>query len=744
MTFASAIGWTNGLQKNRIFYSIEKEFIYKKFTAYLDDLVIILELSDVMRNSKYLFDDISTFLYTKKIIISILLIVFFFKLLLTENDESRVDKRSNNSGRLHSSSDRDSEGIKLLATIKGPNGTEAPIYSQVIPKHLRLKPAKPSGKPKLIVQPDQEHVEIVLSTDHDQSKVDESGEASMEVMRVADESGIYEEVQLRPKDKNRRRLARPLAVVSGLFNLNRNSNDPTKGKNDVLRRQSTPEPKKDNDRKSWNIFKPKMRKTIHLPSFLHFDQPSNIDRLSLSSGKSLDRYSDWFNLNVTEMKECDAHIQEILQEQRKEKLPIRHSVSNHVLNCHNLSISSEITDKSMINLVGANVNETNGSYDEGLDLIDNNYVSMKPLMANLAKQKKLVDDITNIISGLDKTASSERRSSSEFTSGSLEPFNTDTLSLDSGKPPSPVETKVVVVSNRKFTDMFGQKETKLAEPFRPESPARAAKPFKPKAMRAPKLPVGMKLQNTSLGKRIKKSQSTVIYSLHPNVPQTRPDSKLSKDESTTKSTKISLGSKVPRIQLASPPKTLLNREMPKPRLDPRSPRMSVGPKFPKTQKTSKPSTKLSPEMNEKVLDPRSPRLSLGSKLPRTPLASVPTYYKETFGSSTLKRSKAIRYACDKPRQIIRSASRTIRRKKVDNFFSFQTFADCYSCKHTCDHECSDTVGPCIGTNSAKRSTATTKRQNSYSNLNRSSESASMFKRVRNIFYMSTKRLTGIW
>lgn len=667
--------------------------------------------------------------------ISFLLIVFvFFNLLRIENDESVAnnEKRTIKTERMYSSSDRDSEGIQLLATIKGPNGTDAPIYSQVLPRHLRAKPAKPCGQPKLIVQPDQEHVEIILSTDYDQSKADESGEASIEVMRVADESGIFEEVQLRPKEKSRHRLARPLAVVSGLFKLNRNSNDSTVGKTDTLRRQSTPEVKKDSDRKSWNIFKTKNRKTVELPSFLHFDQPSNIDRLSLSSGKSLERYSDWFNLNVDEMKECDDHIKEMLHEQRKEELPIRHSVSNHVLNCHNLSVSSDITDKSMINLVGANVNEAYGSYDEGLDLIDNNPVSMKPLMANLAKQQQLVDNIRNIISGLNKASTFGRRSSSEFTSGSLEPFNTDTMSLDSGKPPSPVETKVLVVSNREFTNMCAEPVTQLAEPFRPESPARAAKPFKSKAVRAPKLSAGMQLPNTSLGKRIKKSQSIAIYSLHPTVPQVQPDAKVSKVESTTKSTKISLGSRVPRIQLASPPKILTRSEQ---LSDPRSP--SLGRRLPITPRTSKPSKQLSSEMDEKVLNPK---LSLGPKLPRTPLASVPTYSKETFGSSTLKRSKALRNACGKPRQLIRSASRTIRRKKVDNFFSFQTFADCYSCKHTCDHECSDTVGPCIGANNGKRSTATAKRQNSYSNLNKSAESPSMFKRVRNIFYMSTRRL----
>lgn len=209
------------------------------------------------------------------------------------------------------------------------------------------------------------------------------GSSSVQVMRVSNGSdGCYEDVILRPKgNEHNRRLARPLAVLSGLFKSNR--------ENGVNHEENLPKlPAYDGKidrtklkkRTTWNFFKSK-RKTncaaTDSPSFQHFQEPLNIERLSLPIGPAIDTDLEWYDLNKEEMSLFEARMSDIVNEfnnysqtsgeSEPEPEPDSESlyrcnlgqhltISSNILWSHNLSCQST-GNASNINLLGANVNK---------------------------------------------------------------------------------------------------------------------------------------------------------------------------------------------------------------------------------------------------------------------------------------------------------------------------------------------------------------------------------------------------
>lgn len=205
----------------------------------------------------------------------------------------------------------------------------------------------------------------------------------LQIMRVSDASGIYEEVILRPKTEpqNRRLARRPLAALSGFFKLNRNSNADGNAGNSP---KCTSPPTSDKDvevkkpkKKSWNIFKSKKKQRCNeSPSFQHFQEPLNIERFSLSLGGApiINSDAEWYDLNKEEMSLFEAHVSDILNEFNSNccqtfgksesesmyrcELGRYLNISSNILWSHNLSMSCQSTNNaSNINLLGANINK---------------------------------------------------------------------------------------------------------------------------------------------------------------------------------------------------------------------------------------------------------------------------------------------------------------------------------------------------------------------------------------------------
>lgn len=197
-----------------------------------------------------------------------------------------------------------------------------------------------------------------------------------QVMRITDETGSYEDVVLRTKDNPTRRLARSLAVLSGLFNLNRESGE-NQDKKDEFRAAR---------KKSWNIFKPKKKCVIETPSFQHFQEPLNIERLSFPISPIDNRDLEWYDLNKEEMNKIEMRMSDILnkfnsfsptnydyklespteslagspdsecelQSECESQFLCRYdqnlSISSNILRSHNLSASCQSTDNNALNV----------------------------------------------------------------------------------------------------------------------------------------------------------------------------------------------------------------------------------------------------------------------------------------------------------------------------------------------------------------------------------------------------------
>lgn len=140
--------------------------------------------------------------------------------------------------------------------------------------------------------------------------------SSIQIMRVANASGGYEDVVLRPKTAaQKHRLARSLAAISGFFKSSRVSEtNRTKTNEHSPIASHTPTAK----RKTWNFFKLKEKQEAHsdaMPSFQHFQEPLNIERPSLARG-DINLYGDaeWYDLNKDEMNLFEARLSTVVHE----------------------------------------------------------------------------------------------------------------------------------------------------------------------------------------------------------------------------------------------------------------------------------------------------------------------------------------------------------------------------------------------------------------------------------------------
>lgn len=225
----------------------------------------------------------------------------------------------------------------------------------------------------------------------------DNGDASTkeQIERISDAaSGCYEDVVLRPKSEqnNNRRLVRPFAVFSGLFKSHRKSRDVNQEENVtensakflsscviVDNKDIKIKPKK----KSWNIFKSKKKtQRDSSPSFQHFQEPLNVERVSLPIGPYVDKYNDaeWYDLNREEMSLFEARVSDIVNEFNQNSsqivcdseteslylcdlsryFTISTNISQNILWSHNLSVECQSNSNpshiSHINLLGANNN----------------------------------------------------------------------------------------------------------------------------------------------------------------------------------------------------------------------------------------------------------------------------------------------------------------------------------------------------------------------------------------------------
>ncbi|XP_031620918.1 uncharacterized protein LOC116339276 [Contarinia nasturtii] len=240
---------------------------------------------------------------------------------------------------------------------------------------------------------DSENFNSSVSNEAEQITANNSGDgitshtnaspSSVQIMRISDASGHYEDVILRPKTEekhqkqNNRRLARPFAVISGLFKSHRERNSTNQDENDENSQHEhhrhTVKPK--SKRRSWNIFKSKKKNRDESPlTFQHFQEPLNVERVSLPIGP-IANDAEWYDLNKEEMSLFEARISMIVNEfnnncnqtvGESESESIHHcdlsrylTVSSNILWSHNLSLSIESSNgnASNVNLLGANINK---------------------------------------------------------------------------------------------------------------------------------------------------------------------------------------------------------------------------------------------------------------------------------------------------------------------------------------------------------------------------------------------------
>lgn len=254
----------------------------------------------------------------------------------------------------------------------------------------------------------------------------------------------YEDVVvLRPKSEhqqhnnnNNRRLARPLAVLSGLFKSHRGSGS---NQEENTRENSTKSlsmmpsscaiadnktVQKKSKKKTWNIFKSKKKSRDESPSFQHFQEPLNVERVSLPIGPYIDNDAEWYDLNREEMSLFEARVSDIVDEFNNGNQMFGDSgsesmyrcdlgryltISTNILWSHNLSVSCQSNgNASNINLLGANINrdqihsdifiEDGDSLNENVyasDSVDSDgYAVMHPtFLSKEIEQTVLIDDI---------------------------------------------------------------------------------------------------------------------------------------------------------------------------------------------------------------------------------------------------------------------------------------------------------------------------------------------------------------
>lgn len=209
----------------------------------------------------------------------------------------------------------------------------------------------------------------------------QAGASSLQIVRVSNASGSYEDVVLRPKDPEPIcRLARSLAALSGLFKSNRETGanqEKPEAKNPISAKESimcaSKTDKKTVKRKNWKIFRSKQKHRDESPTFQHFQEPLNIERMSVGP-LAISSDAEWYDLNKDEMSLLEARLSTIVN-QFNNYSPIRINsgsdsesidgnkircslaISSNILWSHNLSMSCQSGDNgSHINLLGANLN----------------------------------------------------------------------------------------------------------------------------------------------------------------------------------------------------------------------------------------------------------------------------------------------------------------------------------------------------------------------------------------------------
>lgn len=228
-------------------------------------------------------------------------------------------------------------------------------------------------------------------------------EPPVEVFRVSDASGTFQDVVLRPKSQRGRRLPRPLAVFSNLFKSQR-SNYSEKSRPHSQYRERIDQ--------IISIFKKKPEAEPDAPSFQHFQQPLNEERCSDVMLGSLANMQ-WYDLNQAEMNALEGRVTEILNQlngnTKMAEADIesmcnldflrRLTISSNILWSHNLSQSQlEVKNLSEVNLIGANLNEDqirsevfieDKTLTTSMESSDSNgYTVMKP------ERSIVIDDIT--------------------------------------------------------------------------------------------------------------------------------------------------------------------------------------------------------------------------------------------------------------------------------------------------------------------------------------------------------------
>lgn len=197
--------------------------------------------------------------------------------------------------------------------------------------------------------------------------------ASVQIMRVSDASG-YENVVLRPKtvQQHNSRLARPFAIISGLFKSHRECGAFQAEKGGNLRKNS-PHCYENNKivnrkskRMSWNIFKSKKNRDELPPTFQRFQEPLNVERVSLPIG-AIASDAEWYDLNKEEMSLFEARVSDIVHEFNNYNQKVGDFESESMYRCdlgRYVTISSKILwshnlsdNASNVNLLGANINK---------------------------------------------------------------------------------------------------------------------------------------------------------------------------------------------------------------------------------------------------------------------------------------------------------------------------------------------------------------------------------------------------
>lgn len=200
-------------------------------------------------------------------------------------------------------------------------------------------------------------------------------ETPIEVKRTADASDDYEDVTLRLNNTNRY-FARPLAISSDFINLTDDRESESKIINNTDTRKAYCNIQKKRRSKTFNA---NTKNSSDSPTFMHFQEPLNIEGISDIIVDSRKQDLQWHDLNIVKMSEFES------------KSAINQTKSPNTSLSHNLSLSCQ--EQELYKSIKSNLNE---------------YHFMKPIRQNYAEQSQLlVEKIEEKIREFNKLASLE-------------------------------------------------------------------------------------------------------------------------------------------------------------------------------------------------------------------------------------------------------------------------------------------------------------------------------------------------